>query len=155
MMQHLYNLKIVWTGNRGAGTISYMDYDRTHEIIINNKMMIEASSDAAFRGDACKHNPEELFLASISSCHMLWYLHLCAVEGIVITAYTDEATGIMEENETGGRFTDVLLKPRICITDSLHIDKANLLHNKAHEYCFIANSCNFPIRHEAECIYAE
>ena len=149
--QHHYNTKITWTGNRGEGTKNYRGYDRSHQVIIKNKGVIECSSDPAFAGDAAKHNPEELFLASLSSCHMLWYLHLCADNGIAVMEYSDEAMGTMEENENGGRFTDVLLQPRVTITGTAQIEKAIALHTQAHKLCFIANSCNFPVRHLPFC----
>src|SRR5688572_14189864 len=94
---HKYKLTIKWTGNNGSGTSEYRAYSRSHDMIIDDKQTISCSSDPAFRGDNTKHNPEELFLASISSCHMLWYLHLCAAAGIVVTDYSDNATGIMQE----------------------------------------------------------
>lgn len=150
--QHNYNLNIKWTGNTGQGTKDYRSYDRNHTVLTDGKQDVLCSSDPAFRGDKTKHNPEELFLASISSCHMLWYLHLCADKGIVVTGYTDNATGTMQETEDGGgRFTEVILHPIVTITDQTMIDKANDLHKKANELCFIANSCNFTIHHKPIC----
>jgi organic hydroperoxide reductase OsmC/OhrA len=149
---HNYSLTTKWTGNRGQGTTGYRDYDRSHTISINNKPDIFGSSDTAFRGDATKHNPEDMLLASISACHMLWYLHLCADAGIVVTDYTDNATGIMQESAGGGgRFTEVTLHPVVTITNVSMIDKANSLHAKANEKCFISNSVNFPVMHEPVC----
>ena len=146
--EHKYSAKIIWTGNTGKGTESYRGYKRSHEIAVNNKKTIEASSDPAFMGDEEKHNPEELFLSSLSSCHMLWYLHLCANAGIIVTAYSDEATGIMTEDDAGGgRFTEVILRPFVTIDNDLNITKATKLHDEANKKCFIANSCNFPVRH--------
>ena len=108
---HKYTLQVVWTGDQGSGTSRYDAYSRDHLVRAANKQAIEASSDPAFRGDATRHNPEELFVASLSSCHMLWYLHLCAVNGIVVTGYVDDPIGTMEESAKGsGRFTDVLLR---------------------------------------------
>jgi len=151
--RHHYSLTVKWTGNRGQGTISYRDYDRTHIISINNKPDILGSSDAAFRGDITRHNPEDLLLAALSACHMLWYLHLCADAGIIVMDYTDQATGTMTESPNGGgKFTEVTLHPTVTITDSSMIEKANELHKKANEKCFITNSVNFPVRHEAECV---
>ena len=149
--QHHYNTKVTWTGNTGEGTKSYHGYARSHQLSITNKSVIECSSDPAFAGDATKYNPEELLLASLSSCHMLWYLHLCADNGISVIEYFDNATGTMEENEHGGKFTDVMLQPHVTITDSTQIEKAKSLHAQANKLCFIANSCNFPVRHLAFC----
>jgi organic hydroperoxide reductase OsmC/OhrA len=150
---HHYSLTVKWTGNRGQGTTGYADYDRSHTISITNKPNISGSSDTAFRGDNTKHNPEDMLVASLSTCHMLWYLHLCADAGIIVTDYTDNATGTMVESPTGGgRFTEVTLHPIVTITDASKIDKANELHKKANEKCFISNSVNFPVRHEPTCI---
>jgi organic hydroperoxide reductase OsmC/OhrA len=146
--QHSYKATIKWTGNKGTGTDSYSSYERSHEIIIENKMDILGSSDPAFRGDKTKHNPEELLLSSLSSCHMLWYLHLCAEEGIVVTDYIDTATGTMVETSNGGgKFIEVTLNPSVIVTDEQMVVKANALHKKANELCFIANSVNFPVKH--------
>ncbi len=82
---------------------------------------------------------------------MLWYLHLCSEHKIVVTAYTDNATGIMEMSNNGsGKFTEVMLNPKVKITDAALITKAIELHEKANEMCFIANSCKFKIRHDPE-----
>ena len=151
--QHNYSLTVKWTGNKGTGTSNYKEFERSHIVIVENKVDILGSADPAFRGDKTKHNPEELFLASISSCHMLWYLHLCAVAGIVVTDYMDTATGIMMETSNGGgKFTEATLNPRVTITDMLMTEKANELHKKANELCFVANSLNFPVHHKPTCI---
>ena len=119
-------------------------------------MIIPASSDPAFRGNKTRYNPEELLVASLSSCHMLWYLHLCSEAGVVVTDYKDDATGLMEETANGGgHFTEVILKPVVTVTDSSMIEKANALHAKANELCFIANSVNFKVRHHPACIVAD
>ena len=150
--QHHYNLTLKWTGNRGTGTSDYRAYDRSHTIILDNKVEISASSDPAFRGDKTKHNPEELLVAAISSCHMLSYLHLCAVAGVVVTNYVDHATGIMTETPNGGgHFTEVTLNPIVTVAENSMTEKANELHKKANELCFIANSVNFPVGHSASC----
>jgi organic hydroperoxide reductase OsmC/OhrA len=149
---HNYQLTINWTGNTGTGTSAYTAYQRDHEISIKGKPVIAASSDPAFRGDDARYNPEELLLASISSCHMLWYLHLCATAGVIVTGYIDHASGIMEETaDGGGKFTSITLHPVVTVTEGSMIEKANVLHAKANELCFIANSVNFPVRHEPVC----
>lgn len=151
MKHHQYKTTIEWTGNKGSGTNNYRDYERSHTISVENKPTIEGSSDPAFRGDKTKYNPEEMLLSSISSCHMLWYLHFCSEAGIIVTGYIDNATGIMEENSNGsGRFIEVILHPIITITDEDKIEKAKELHAKANEFCFIANSVNFPVKHTSE-----
>jgi organic hydroperoxide reductase OsmC/OhrA len=149
---HTYKSKITWTGNTGTGTTDYKTYERSHLISIENKADIQATSDPAFRGVKTKHNPEDLFLSSLSSCHMLWYLHLCATAGINVISYEDNAVGIMEEFSNGsGKFTKVILHPSVTITDTAMIDKANALHHEANNMCFIANSCNFEVKHEPSC----
>lgn len=146
--QHSYNVTIDWTGNKGEGTKSYTGYDRSHSLIIENKENILCSSDPAFRGDKTKHNPEEFLVASLSSCHMLWYLHLCADAGIIVEEYSDKASGTMVETaDTGGHFTEVTLNPSIIVSEQSMIEKAMELHDKAHHLCFIANSVNFPVKH--------
>lgn len=150
--EHYYKATIVWTGNNGAGTKDYKSYDRNHTICVEKKAEILASSDPSFLGDPKRYNPEELLVASLSGCHMLWYLHLCAVNGVVVVDYQDNALGTMKENtENGGQFTEVVLHPVVTITDSAQIDKANALHKVANKMCFIANSCNFPVAHLPTC----
>ncbi|MEQ1552792.1 MAG: OsmC family protein [Ferruginibacter sp.] len=148
--QHFYKATIKWTGNNGTGTNNYKNYERSHTILIENKADILASSDQAFRGDKNRHNPEELLVSSISSCHMLWYLHLCAEAGVVVTNYDDTATGIMIETENGGGcFKEITLNPIVTVTENKMIENAIAIHNKANKMCFIANSVNFPVYHKA------
>ncbi len=143
---HTYTAHIDWTNASGTGTTGYKAYSRDHVIQVAGKSDIAASSDPAFRGDASRHNPEDLFVASISSCHMLWYLHLAAVAGVVVTAYEDDAVGTMvEDANTGGRFTSVVLRPRVTISADSDPEKARAAHEQAHKMCFIANSVNFPV----------
>jgi organic hydroperoxide reductase OsmC/OhrA len=143
---HRYQTQVLWTGNMGQGTASYRAYERSHKIMVEGKPSILGSSDVAFRGDETKHNPEELLVASLSACHMLWYLHLCAEASIVVTNYLDRAVGTMLEAEDGsGRFTEILLKPVVTIATGSDIEQAEQLHEKAHHFCFIANSMNFPV----------
>jgi organic hydroperoxide reductase OsmC/OhrA len=150
--EHQFKATIVWTGNKGLGTKSYKSYDRNHTISIDNKVDILASSDPAFLGDQSKHNPEDLLVSSLSGCHMLWYLHLCSANGITVIAYKDNASGTLKETEeNGGHFTEVILRPNVIITDKTQVDQANELHKQANKMCFIANSCNFPVRHIPTC----
>lgn len=146
--QHHYKATIKWTGNKGTGTDNYRNYERSHEITIENKSDIVGSADPAFRGDKTKHNPEDLLVSSLSACHMLTYLHLCAVTGVIVTDYIDNATGIMVDTSNGGgKFAEITLNPIVTVTEQHMIDKANELHKKANELCFIANSVNFPVKH--------
>jgi organic hydroperoxide reductase OsmC/OhrA len=145
---HHYKIQTTWTGNTGQGTADYRAYKRDHEIFVTGKSApIPGSSDAAFRGDPTRYTPEELLVSTLSTCHMLWLLHLCADAGITVTAYTDQASGVMAENPDGsGHFTEVTLHPVMTITDASRVPEAEALHAKAHELCFIANSVNFPVR---------
>jgi organic hydroperoxide reductase OsmC/OhrA len=147
MREHRYRTTTVWTGNLGSGTADYRSYGRDHAVRVVGKPDILGSSDPAFRGDPTRHNPEDLFVASLSACHMLWYLHLAAVSGIVVAAYEDEAEGVMEEGPEGGRFTGVTLRPHVRIVAG-DPQKAGALHEQAHRYCFVANSVNCPVRCE-------
>ena len=144
--QHHYETTVRWTGNLGAGTTGYKDYGRNHDISAPGKPVILASSDPAFRGDASRYNPEDLLVASLSTCHMLWYLHLCAVNKVVVIDYEDHAAGTMEESTAGGgRFLEVTLRPRITVSAESDLDTARHLHHEAHEKCYVANSVNFPV----------
>ena len=152
MSEHNYKATITWTGNEGRGTADYRGYQRSHIITAYGKPEIPASSDPSFRGDKTRYNPEELLLASISSCHMLWYLHLCSVNGVIVVEYIDQATGVMIEAADGsGYFKEVTLYPKVTVSDELMIKKANALHHEANKMCFIANSVNFPIHHVPTC----
>ena len=148
---HTYRTTVRWTGNLGSGTSAYRAYSRNHEIDAIGKPVILASSDPAFHGDASRYNPEELLVASLSTCHMLWYLHLCAVGKVVVLEYEDQAGGIMEEGEDGGgRFLEVTLRPKIAIAADSDLETAKRLHHDAHVKCFVANSVNFPVRVEPD-----
>jgi len=148
--EHHYAINTIWTGNRGTGTQEYRTYSRDHEISAEGKSApVAGSSEKNFRGDAARYNPEELLVASLSACHMLWFLHLCATAGIVVTHYRDSATGTMVEHSDGsGEFTRVTLRPHVVITSADRIVEAAELHAKAHHLCFIARSVNFPVEHE-------
>lgn len=145
MKQHNYAVRIEWTGNDGEGTKTYKSYRRDHKIVAAGKAEIAASSDPNFRGDASRYNPEELLVASLSACHMLWYLHLCATNKITVIDYRDEAIGIMQENQDGsGQFSKVILYPVVTLAEGDR-EKALALHDKAHHLCFISRSVNFPV----------
>lgn len=145
-----YDVELAWTGDLGAGTASYREYSRAHEISAAGRPVLVASSDPAFRGDQEAWNPELLLVASLSSCHMLWYLHLCADAGVVVRGYWDRAEGQMHLDPAGnGRFVSVLLRPEVAVERPEMMDSARELHDRAHERCFIARSVNFPVAHEA------
>ena len=147
---HRYELTVLWTGNVGTGTSDYRGYRRDHEVHGEGKPALPGSSDPAFRGDAARWNPEELLVAALSQCHMLWYLHLCAEGGVVVTDYADTPVGTMTMDAAGGggQFTDVTLRPAVTVADPSMADKAMALHDEINAVCFIARSVNFPVRHE-------
>src|SRR5512132_252863 len=146
---HIYEVRVRWTGNRSTGTSDYRDYGRDHLIEAGTKPAIEASSDPAFRGDVHRYNPEELLVASVSSCHMLWYLHLCAAAGVNVVGYRNDPLGTMVEDADGsGRMTGVVLRPRIAVYAGADRERATTLHAGAHRASFIANSVKSPIGRE-------
>ncbi|OOG47257.1 peroxiredoxin [Rhodanobacter sp. C06] len=145
---HRYRVDVVWTGNRGSGTDGYRNYSRNHVIRIPGKPDLAGSSDPTFRGDATKHNPEDMLVAALSACHMLSYLHMATVAGVVVVAYDDAAEGTMVTEGDGGRFTEVVLRPVVTIHADSDPGKALAAHETAHHACFIANSVNFPVRCE-------
>jgi len=149
-----YKIRVEWTVNKGNGTLNDKSYSRNHNISSEEKHnLIHDSSDPSFSGERTKYNPEELFISSISACHMLWYLHLCSINKIVVTEYIDNAKGFMEETEnSNGKFTEVILNPTVKITDPSSINKANKLHTDANGISFIAKSCNFKIKHKPNTI---
>lgn len=147
---HTYKPTLEWTGNTGPGTVNYRSYERSYVVQAAEKADILGSSDPAFRGDRTRWNPEDLFVASVSSCHQLWYLHLCSTAGIVVLEYRDDPIGTMiEEDDGSGRFSGVLLQPRVRVSADSDRAKAMELHHAAHSMCFIANSVACPITTEA------
>ncbi|MBY4108993.1 OsmC family protein [Rhodococcus fascians] len=148
MPTHDYALAVSWTGNRGHGTANAAAYDRDHLVTAPGKPDLSASSDPSFRGDPERWNPEELLVASLSSCHMLWYLGLAAASNVTVTAYVDSPTGVMTEQSDGsGQFVEVTLAPVVTVADSSMVTRAEELHAEAAAKCFIARSVNFPVRH--------
>jgi organic hydroperoxide reductase OsmC/OhrA len=152
---HEYAADVVWTGAGAAGTTGYAAYGRDHEIRVPGKPVVLGSADPAFRGDPTRHNPEELLVASLAECHMLWFLHFAATSGVVVVGYTDRASGTMRVEAAGhGRFTEVVLRPQVTVRPGGAVpgDDGGLdvrladLHRRAHEHCFIAQSVRFPVR---------
>jgi organic hydroperoxide reductase OsmC/OhrA len=146
---HSYALTVTWTGNTGSGTSAYGAFERSVEVSAEGKPAIAGSADPAFRGAQDRWSPEELLVGSLSQCHMLWYLVLCAKEGIVVTDYVDHPTGTLVETPDGsGHFEEVTLRPQATIASAQHVDRATALHGRAHDMCFVANSVNFDVRTE-------
>jgi Predicted redox protein, regulator of disulfide bond formation len=149
MTHHDFDAAIRWTGNRGEGTRRYRGYDRTWDIETVGKAVVHCSNDPMLGGDPSRHNPEDLLIAALSSCHMLWYLHLAANAGIVVHAYSDTPVGRGETLPNGaGRFLSAVLRPRIEVERGADLALATALHHEVHKYCFIARSVNFPVEYE-------
>ncbi|MEH3033655.1 MAG: OsmC family protein [Aeromicrobium erythreum] len=147
-MDHHYRLAVAWHGNRGTGTSGYRDYGRDVLLSADGKPDLLGSADPTFRGDKGRWNPEELLLAALAQCHLLSYLHSAVRHGVVVTGYTDDPVGTMVQEGLGGRFTDVLLRPRVTVTDDAMVETARTIHAEASANCFIAQSVAFPVRHE-------
>lgn len=147
---HRYEVGVTWDGNRGTGARGHRDYSRDNEVTADGRSPIECSADPLLGGDESRWNPEQFLVAALSSCHMLWYLHLCALSGIAVISYTDRATGSMTERHDGGAFNEVILRPCVKVSAAAMITSATRLHEEAHRACFIANSVNFPVRIEPE-----
>lgn len=154
MTDHHYALGVTWQGNLGSGTSGYRDYSRDCLLTADGKPDLLGSSDVPFRGDGSRWNPEELLLAALSQCHLLSYLHSAVNHGIVVTAYADAPVGTMSQVGQGGRFTSVVLRPRVTITDATKVELARAIHREASENCFIAASVSFPVTHEPETVVA-
>jgi organic hydroperoxide reductase OsmC/OhrA len=146
---HTYRTVVTWTGNRGTGTSGYRDFGRENEAGADGPPTIPGSSDPAFRGDPTRWNPEQLLVVALSQCHLLWYLHLASVAGVIVTGYVDRAEGSMVADADGaGQFTAAVLRPEVTVADASMVETARQLHADAHAKCFIARSVNFPVRHE-------
>jgi len=151
---HRFDAVVTWTGNQGSGTSSYRAYSRNHDISGDGKSAVVAgSSDPAFRGDKTRYSPEDLLIASLAACHMLWVLHLCAEAKITVVEYVDGASGTMTLNVDGsGQFQEVVLRPRITVVEAGREAELMAVNKKAHALCFIARSVNFPVRHEPKVV---
>ncbi|WP_258802427.1 OsmC family protein [Pseudarthrobacter sp. NS4] len=155
LSEHRYALAVHWTGNLGEGTTSYRGYSRDHDVIIPGLPVLQGSADPTFHGDRERYNPEQLLLAALAQCHLLSYLHVAVKHGVVVTAYRDEASGLMRLNRDGsGQFERVTLRPRVTVADAGHVELAARLHHEANQVCFIARSVNFPVEHEPETVLA-
>jgi organic hydroperoxide reductase OsmC/OhrA len=152
--EHHYEMQVTWTGAAAGGTRDYKTYSREYRADFPGKPSVTGSADAAFRGDPNLHNPEDMLVLALSACHMLSYLALAALEGLEVTGYEDSARGTMQQEGRGGRFTEVVLRPRVTVAPGSDQARAEALHEEAHQTCFIANSVNFPVRHEAEIVDA-
>jgi len=149
--EHLFEATVTWSGAAQGPTQKYETYSREFTVEMAGKQALRGSSAAAFRGDASLHNPEDLLLASVSTCHLLSYLHLCVRAGIEVVSYVDSCTATLAMKEGRMRIVSATLRPHVTIRPGAAelFDKAQALHENAHHACFIANSVNFPIACEA------
>lgn len=151
MKEHEYTATIAWTGNRGQGNRPYRGYDRTWDIATPGKAPVHCSNDPLLGGDPARHNPEDLLLSALSSCHMLWYLHLACNAGVVVHGYKDTPVAVGETQPDGaGRFLRATLRPEIVVAPDTDLELSDRLHHEVHKYCFIARSVNFPVNYEAK-----
>jgi organic hydroperoxide reductase OsmC/OhrA len=148
--KHLFKAEVKWTSNQEDSTKRF--YNKSHKISIEGKPILNVSAAKAFKGDPELYNPEDLLLSSLVSCHMMSYLYVCSQNGIQIFEYSDNAEATLEVFPDGsGRFVEVKLNPKVTIANADKIQMALDLHQKANQLCFIANSCNFPVLHNATC----
>ncbi|MHA7775186.1 OsmC family protein [Roseibium sp. M-1] len=153
--EHDYSSLIRWTGNRGEGTRTYRGYDRTWEIRTPGKPVVHCSNDPLLGGDPTLHNPEDLLLSSLASCHMLWYLHLASNAGIAVSSYEDAPVAVGETEASGaGRFLRAVLKPVITVPAGTDLARADAIHHEIHKVCYIARSVSFPVSYEARYVEA-
>lgn len=137
-----HHAAVHWT--RTSATFAYDAYNRAHEMRFKNGAVVLAASAApAFKGDGERVDPEEAFVASLSSCHMLTFLALCARKRLMVDAYDDDAVGWLEKGANGKLWmARVTLAPRVRFAEGVTVDGATLadIHHHAHEECFIASS---------------
>jgi organic hydroperoxide reductase OsmC/OhrA len=133
-----------WT--RTSADFIYESYNRAHDMVFKSgALRLAASSAPAFRGDADRVDPEEAYVASLSSCHMLTFLAICARKRLPLESYEDEAVGVLEKGTNGKLWlARVTLRPKVVFASGSAPESAVLsgLHHLAHEECFIANSVN-------------
>lgn len=152
--RHEYAITVEWVGNRGTGTSGYREYGREQLIHGVDKPPLVGSADPTFRGNKDRWNPEELLLSALAQCHMLSYLHVAVRDGVIVTDYVDDATGVLLQRGMGGAFESVTLRPRVTVARADMVEAARAAHGDARKFCFIANSVNFPVLHEPVIVVA-
>ncbi|HMI41669.1 MAG TPA: OsmC family protein [Sphingomicrobium sp.] len=145
-----HNATVRWSASPGE-EFAKGQYSRAHQWVFDGGALVPASASPhvvpAPWSDAAGVDPEEAFVASLASCHMLFFLDFARRSGVVVTSYEDEADGVMAKGDNGRiRITKVTLRPRIAfdgaVPDAVALDA---LHHKSHEACFIANSVSSQI----------
>lgn len=139
MSEHV--AEIIW--KRETESFAYDHYNRAHEWRVDGGVVVPASAAPAYKGEADRVDPEEAFVAALSSCHLLTFLAIAAKKKLTVDAYEDRAVGHMEKNAQGRlAITSVDLRPQVTFAPGVEVDAATLkkMHHDAHEQCFIANS---------------
>lgn len=147
---HFYRARLTWVGGERGPAVTYEGYSRDFRVDFPGKAPLDGSADPSYRGSADRVNPEELLVASVSSCHMLTYIALAVRARMDVVSYEDAAEGIMQIVDGKMRVTDIVLRPRIVLGSGADLERAHAIHEQAHEQCFIANSVNCDIRVEAD-----
>jgi organic hydroperoxide reductase OsmC/OhrA len=140
-----HHASVVW--KRTSADFTYDTYNRAHEMQFKHgEIAIPASGAPAFRGDADRVDPEEAYVAALSSCHMLTFLAICARKRLTVESYEDDAVGFLEKGDKPKLWiTRVILKPRVRFASDVDSATLDQLHHLAHADCFIANSVNTAI----------
>ena len=142
---HRYTADLEWSGAAQGPTTDYRTYSREFVLRLPGKVELRGSSDPHFVGDPTLHNPEDLLLAAVASCHLLSWLSLCARQGVRVLSYRDQPEATMAWTGETFAFTEVVLHPRATIHADDDVAAAIALHEEAHRVCFIARSVAFPI----------
>lgn len=147
--EHRFACRTVWRGAM-EDPPDPKTWRRGHVIEIAGKPDLLGSTSSAFYGDDSRHNPEDLLVAALSSCHMLSFLSASARARLRIVAYEDRAEAVLSLVERRFRFTEAILRPRITVAREADLAKAREMNELARSICFVSNAVNFPVRDEAE-----
>ena len=159
---HAFETHLRWPADPAQALPPAPAFSRNSVLSAPGKKEVAGSAPAVFGGDAARYNPEELLLMALSECHMLTYLAVAAKRNLSILAYEDRATGTLGLGTNGiksgplGKMSmqQVTLRPRVTVAKGTDLAEALAIHERAHANCFIANSVNFPVRHEAQIVAA-
>lgn len=136
-----YRVNVSW--QRTSAGFSYEEYNREHTWSFDGGIKVRATAAPEYRGKPDGVDPEEAFVAALSSCHMLTFLAIASRKRLVVDSYEDDAVGFMEKNSQGRlAVTRVILRPRIKFSgpEAPTGDQLTKLHEQSHHECFIANS---------------
>jgi organic hydroperoxide reductase OsmC/OhrA len=136
-----HKVTVAW--KRETPDFSYANYNRDHDWAFDAGITIRASASPDYLGGEQCVDPEEAFVASLSSCHMLSFLAIASKKRFVVDSYHDEAVGVLGKNAAGHlAITTVTLRPRVQFSGekTASADELAQMHDQAHHVCFIANS---------------